>query len=208
MLLALLLLPLLLLLPFCRAAAVRPPIQPELLTVRGSQADGGPAVSVSRRGQTTHVTASVAVASSSRRLWGVVRACLNGESVGVLRDVRHAEVLDRQSHDVCILNQRVAWRAGLLRGENHMRARVHTNDAARSLSFVQLSDDPILRAYGGQLSVHATGPETCVLHMQQQAEGQRSVIAHIAGSTVLGSTLRKQTHAMLSDFKRAAEAAP
>lgn len=151
MLLALLLLPLLLL-PFCRvcsscgscswlsrarAPAVRPHIRPESLTVRGSQADGGPAVSVSRRGQTTHVTASVAVASSSRRLWGVVRACLNGESVGVLRDVRHAEVLDRPAPGVCLLQQRVTWRAGLLRGENNMRARVHTNDAARSLSFVR-----------------------------------------------------------------------
>ena len=215
------LLPLLLLLPplllllsstlprFCGGRA-RPQLRrPELLTasVPASQADGEPAISVSRRGQTTHVAASVTVASSSRRLWGVVRACLNGESVGVLRDVKHAEVIDRPSPGVCTLAQRVTWRAGVLHGENRMCARVHTNDAARSLTFVQLSDDPILRTYAGQLSVHGTGAETCVLHMHQQAEGQRSVIAHVAGATVLGSTLRAQTRAMLQDFKRAAEAA-
>ena len=174
---------------------------------RHVQEDEEPAITVSRRGHVTHVAASVAVAASSRRLWAVVRDCLNGESVGVLSAVRHAEVIDRPAPGVCMLAQRVAWKAGMLRGENNMRALVRTDDVARRLSFVQLSDDPILRTYAGQLSVEGTGPETCVLQMHQQAEGQRSVIGHIAGSTVLGSTLRAQTRAMLADFKRAAEAA-
>ena len=178
----------------------------KFLTVHFSQADGEPTITVSRRGNMTHVSAAVAVASSSRQLWSIVRECLNGSSHGVLRDVKHSEVLDRPSRDVCMLAQRVTWRAGVLRGENQLHARVHTNDAERSLTFTQVSDDPILKAYSGRLSVHTTGASTSVLEMQQVAEGHSSVLAHLAGSTVLGSTLRSQTRGMLQDFKRAAEA--
>ena len=203
------LLPLLLLLRLCVQARKERSWRRTLLTVHrhgSSQADGEPAITVTRNGKTTHVSASVAVASSSRQLWSIVRDCLNGDSVGVLRDVKRAVVLARPSRDVCMLAQRVTWRAGVLHGENNLRARVHTKEADRSLTFTQISDDPILKAYSGRLSVHATGASTCVLEMQQVAEGQRSVLAHFAGATVLGSTLRSQTRGMLLDFKRAAEA--
>ena len=202
----LLLLSLLLLLQLCVQARKASSRRQRLLTVYRSQAHGEPTITVSRRGKTTHVEARVAVASSGRQLWSVVRACLNGDSFGVLRDVKHSEVLDRPSHDVCMMAQRVTWRAGVLHGENQLLARVHTKEAERSLTFTQVSDDPILKAYSGRLSVRATGTSTSVLEMQQVAEGHSSVLAHFAGATVLGSTLRSQTRGMLLDLKRAAEA--
>jgi hypothetical protein len=79
-------------------------------------------------------------------------------------------------------------------------------DAERSLDFTMVSSDPILRAYAGSVSVVAAPPAACVLHMHQEAEGKPSIVAAVAGATVLQHMLTKQTGAMLRDFKRAAEA--
>ena len=80
LMLRLLLLLLPLLLYICIQARKERKQRQRLLTIHRAQADGEPAMSVSRCGKTTKVSASVAVASSSRQLWSIVRDCLNGDS--------------------------------------------------------------------------------------------------------------------------------
>jgi hypothetical protein len=92
-----------------------------------TQDGAGPHVKLTRHGSRTRVEASVCVRTHPDVLWQIVRACLNGESAGVLRDVRRAAVLERPAADVCMLYQEVKWRFGpLLHGTNHLTTRVHT----------------------------------------------------------------------------------
>jgi hypothetical protein len=96
-----------------------PPAQP--------QASGKPCVAVTKDGRRTNVVGRIAVAAEPDCAWRVVKSCLQGNSPGVLRDVRSAALVERRSESTIVLAQVVRWQTGVgVRGINRLHAVVQS----------------------------------------------------------------------------------
>ena len=167
-------------------------------------------------------TVSLGAGVDAEDAWAAVRDCLCGAPRGALRSVADSAVVEVRADGSRVLQQRLRWRAGPIRGTSRFRTLAQVAEAERTVNLTMLSSSsPVLRSFAGSVTVAAAAappapgavlseggaaaPSALVITVSQRVEAQEGLAMGLGSApALLRRALRSQAAELLEDLRGAA----